>query len=187
MSAKTNTTVRSALGALTVGPAQVVLFDTPGVVASANYKTPVHERRVQSAWRVARDADLLLFLVDAQRQLQRPDPRVLAVVEDYGRRVAAAEARAAQTADTAAEADVARARQQEQEQDQQQHNVDGLDSMSEQQQQRRRRHEAVRAKALAAATDESWPPAVLLLNKVGWRGGGSNHLLVLIVLNAALT
>ena len=41
-----------------------------------HYKNPKHQRRVRSAWTVAGDCDLLLFLVDAQRELHRPDPRI---------------------------------------------------------------------------------------------------------------
>lgn len=35
-----------------------------------HYKNPRHERRVKSAWAVAADCDLLLFLVDAHRQVR---------------------------------------------------------------------------------------------------------------------
>lgn len=44
--------------------------------ATRHYRNPAHQRRVRSAWTVAGDCDLLLFLVDASRQLQRPDPRI---------------------------------------------------------------------------------------------------------------
>ena len=39
-----------------------------------------HGARVASAWRSAADADLLLFLVDAQRQSAAPDPRISALL-----------------------------------------------------------------------------------------------------------
>lgn len=35
-----------------------------------HYKNPKHERRVKSAWSVAADCDLLLFIVDAHRQVR---------------------------------------------------------------------------------------------------------------------
>lgn len=41
-----------------------------------HYRNPAHQRRVRGAWAVAADCDLLLFLVDVARELQRPDPRI---------------------------------------------------------------------------------------------------------------
>ncbi|PRW56927.1 GTPase Era [Chlorella sorokiniana] len=76
VSPKTNTTEVTRLGAFTYGDAQVVLYDTPGVVDKQHYRNPAHQRRVRGAWAVAGDCDLLLFLVDAARELQRPDPRI---------------------------------------------------------------------------------------------------------------
>ncbi|GAB4814249.1 hypothetical protein N2152v2_001295 [Parachlorella kessleri] len=84
VSAKTNTTAYSRLGAFTEGAAQVVLYDTPGVVGSQHYKNPRHERRVKSAWTVAGDCDLLLFILDAHRQLVQADPRVEKLLSDFG-------------------------------------------------------------------------------------------------------
>lgn len=40
-----------------------------------------HAERVQSAWKTAAGCDALLFVVDAHRQLQAPDPRVIQVAE----------------------------------------------------------------------------------------------------------
>ena len=54
--------------------AQVVLQDTPGVVGQQSLHGARHELRVRSAWSAAADADLLVFLVDANRQVRHfPD------------------------------------------------------------------------------------------------------------------
>ena len=50
----------------------------------SHYLNPQHERRVRSAWTVAVDCDLLVFVVDACRQLLKPDPRIAKVIADYG-------------------------------------------------------------------------------------------------------
>ena len=157
MSAKTNTTVHSRLGAFTQGSSQVVLFDTPGVVASRHYKSPQHQARVQSAWRVAQDTDVLLFLVDAHRQLLRPDPRVLRVVEDYGERVREAQRQAQEQQQTD--------RQQEQQQAQQQPSTasTGQEDAGDPDQQPGQQGQGQQRPAPAA---DSWPPALLLFNKV---------------------
>lgn len=47
-----------------------------------HYRNPAHQRRVRGAWAVAGDCDLLLFLVDAARELQRPDPRIHRLLAD---------------------------------------------------------------------------------------------------------
>jgi GTP-binding protein Era len=57
------------MGAFTVGPCQVVIYDTAGVVDSRHYRSQRHEGRVRSAWRTAASCDLLIFLVDAHRQV----------------------------------------------------------------------------------------------------------------------
>jgi GTP-binding protein Era len=81
VSDKTNTTTRSRLGAFTAGATQVVMFDTPGIVAPGQTLSPRHLRRIESAWKTASECDVLLFVIDAQRQLARPDPRVLRLVQ----------------------------------------------------------------------------------------------------------
>ena len=48
----------------------MVLHDTPGVVAPSSLRGTRHENRVRSAWNAAGDADLLVYLVDAQRQVR---------------------------------------------------------------------------------------------------------------------
>ena len=76
VSAKTNTTRVETLGAVTKGVTQVVLLDLPGVVGPEHYRNPTHGTKVAGAWAAASDCDLLLFIVDAHRQVKRPDPRI---------------------------------------------------------------------------------------------------------------
>ena len=72
MSAKTNTTAMSVLGAFTEGEAQVALFDTPGVVASSYLHGDKHASRVRSAWATAEKCRALLIIIDAHRQVCPP-------------------------------------------------------------------------------------------------------------------
>ena len=52
-------------------PSQYVILLLPALpVSRRHYKNPKHERRVKSAWSVAADCDLLLFIVDAHRQVR---------------------------------------------------------------------------------------------------------------------
>ena len=53
-----------------------MLLDTPGVVDGRNLRGRRHRARVASAWAAAARCDVLVFLVDAQRQLAAPDPRL---------------------------------------------------------------------------------------------------------------
>lgn len=76
VSPKTNTTRVATLGSVTVGDAQLVLSDTPGVVGREHVRDRSHSRKVQLAWDAACRADHMLFIVDAERQLRTPDPRV---------------------------------------------------------------------------------------------------------------
>jgi GTPase len=84
VSPKTNTTAQSRLGAFTVDNSQVVLYDYPGIVDPAYYQNVDHKTRVQSAWSEAADCDILIFIVDAARQLLRRDPRVLNIATAIG-------------------------------------------------------------------------------------------------------
>mmetsp|Transcript_5297 Transcript_5297/g.33276 ORF Transcript_5297/g.33276 Transcript_5297/m.33276 type:complete len:283 (-) Transcript_5297:81-929(-) len=76
VSTKTNTTRGEVIGVLTKGDTQILFYDTPGVVGPEHYHNPDHERKVKSAWATASFCDLLLLLVDAERQVYRPDHRV---------------------------------------------------------------------------------------------------------------
>lgn len=70
VSPKTNTTAAVRLGAFRQGETQVVLHDTPGVVGQQSLHGARHELRVRSAWGIAAEADLIMFLVDANRQVR---------------------------------------------------------------------------------------------------------------------
>eukprot|EP00891_Asterochloris_glomerata_P003404 jgi/Astpho2/3404/e_gw1.00054.126.1_t len=79
---KTNTTHRVALGAFTQGTKQVALYDTPGIVSPRQYRDMGHEANVKSAWSTAGNCDMIMFIVDAHRQVVQPDPRVTRLVEE---------------------------------------------------------------------------------------------------------
>lgn len=55
---------------------------SPPCPITRHYMNPTHQQRVRSAWTLAADCELLLFLVDAARELQRPDPRVSRLLAD---------------------------------------------------------------------------------------------------------
>ena len=76
VSPKTNTTRVETLGQVTRGDAQVVLLDLPGIVGEEHHRNPRHGAKVAGAWAAAAQCDVVLFIVDAFRQVKRPDPRV---------------------------------------------------------------------------------------------------------------
>ena len=51
-------------------------MDTPGVVASSSIRNSGHGQRVAGAWAAASTSEAVLFVVDLERQLRDPDPRV---------------------------------------------------------------------------------------------------------------
>lgn len=53
-----------------------ILPNAFAIVACRYYHGPQHAQRVESAWNIASSCDVLVFVVDAHRQLLRPDPRV---------------------------------------------------------------------------------------------------------------
>jgi GTP-binding protein Era len=67
VSSKRNTTITPQLGCFTSGAAQVLLYDTPGLVDQSVQGSPLE--RLKSAWATAGMADQLLFIVDAERQV----------------------------------------------------------------------------------------------------------------------
>jgi GTP-binding protein Era len=69
VSSKRNTTITPQLGCFTSGAAQVLLYDTPGLVEHSVQGSPLE--RLKSAWATAAMADQLLFIVDAERQVRR--------------------------------------------------------------------------------------------------------------------
>ncbi|KAK3252728.1 hypothetical protein CYMTET_37994 [Cymbomonas tetramitiformis] len=82
VSNKTNTTTREMLGALTRGNKQMLLYDTPGVVGSEHTRHSSQGERVRMAWGTALSCDLILFIVDAFREVRRPDPRIPRLLRD---------------------------------------------------------------------------------------------------------
>ena len=52
-----------------------------------NLRGARHAERVQSAWKTAAGCDVVLFVVDARRQLAAPDPRVLRAASDIGTKI----------------------------------------------------------------------------------------------------
>ena len=80
VSRKTNTTRRRAIGCRTVGDAQVVIVDAPGVVGREHYRNAAHGRKVEHAFETATECDALALVVDARRQLERRDTRILDIV-----------------------------------------------------------------------------------------------------------
>eukprot|EP00899_Mesostigma_viride_P027958 jgi/Mesvir1/8347/Mv12607-RA.1 len=84
VSRKTNTTRSEMLGVLTQGITQLVLYDTPGMLALPSgadaSRHPLGKdklRLANIAWKFTANTELFLFLVDAARQISRVDPRVL--------------------------------------------------------------------------------------------------------------
>lgn len=70
VSSKRNTTVDVHLGAFTEGSTQVALLDTPGIVEYRELRHTDHQARVKSAWRTAASCNVLLLMVDADRQVR---------------------------------------------------------------------------------------------------------------------
>jgi GTP-binding protein Era len=68
----------------TKGDAQLVLLDLPGIVGPEHYRNPTHATKVGGAWASAVDCDYLLFIVDAHRQVKRPDPRIPNLLASVG-------------------------------------------------------------------------------------------------------
>lgn len=77
VSRKTNTTRTRALGVTTIGSTQIAFVDAPGIVGKEHYRNAAHARKVENAFEMAMDCDALAFVVDAARQLERRDLRVL--------------------------------------------------------------------------------------------------------------
>lgn len=81
VSSKRNTTIEAHRGVFVVGNTQVVLHDTPGIVHSSQRLTTGYTQRVRSAWLTAAQCEVILFLVDANKQLVRQDPQVYRLAE----------------------------------------------------------------------------------------------------------
>ncbi|CAM6084195.1 unnamed protein product [Calypogeia fissa] len=87
VSRKTNTTHREHLGVYTKGDTQLLYYDTPGLhldVEGSPLRVDV-QHRVRNAWEIVDFCEALVVLVDAERQIRRPDKRVQRLVEKLGK------------------------------------------------------------------------------------------------------
>ena len=75
---KVQTTRTLVRGVVTEGRSQVVFVDTPGIFEP---KRGLDRAMVRSAWSGARDADIVVFLVDAQRGFEGDAARILGELE----------------------------------------------------------------------------------------------------------
>ena len=87
VSNKVNTTTSQTFGVLTSRNIQLTIFDTPGVVDHLHYRNMKQKERVSDAYATAALCDALVFVVDAERQLRRPDPRVERLVVEYRKEI----------------------------------------------------------------------------------------------------
>ncbi|KAL2652073.1 hypothetical protein R1flu_020201 [Riccia fluitans] len=86
VSRKTNTTHREHLGVYTKGDTQLCFYDTPGLhldIEGSPLRVDARSR-VQSAWQILDACEAVVVLVDAERQIRRPDRRVKRLVEKIG-------------------------------------------------------------------------------------------------------
>ncbi|KAK9286748.1 hypothetical protein L1049_015152 [Liquidambar formosana] len=85
VSRKTNTTTHEVLGVMTKGNTQICFFDTPGLMLkSSGYPYNDMKVRVESAWSSVDLYDVLLVIFDVHRHLNRPDSRVMRLIERMG-------------------------------------------------------------------------------------------------------
>ncbi|OWM85727.1 hypothetical protein CDL15_Pgr029150 [Punica granatum] len=85
VSRKTNTTTHEVLGVITKGDTQICFFDTPGLMLT-NSGLPHKDMkvRVESAWSTIGLFDVLIVIFDVHRHLNRPDTRVVKLIERMG-------------------------------------------------------------------------------------------------------
>jgi GTP-binding protein Era len=83
VSPKAQTTRFRVLGILMRGPAQILLVDTPGIFQP---KRRLDRAMVRAAWTGAEDADLTLFLVDAQTGATDQVKAIAQTLAERGRR-----------------------------------------------------------------------------------------------------
>lgn len=74
VSPKVQTTRTRVLGIEILGPAQIVFVDTPGIFEP---RRRLDRAMVSAAWGGAKDADLILLVVDAQRGIDADSRRIL--------------------------------------------------------------------------------------------------------------
>lgn len=80
---KAQTTRNRLLGIAVVGPAQIVLVDTPGIFAP---RRRLDRAMVAAAWSGAQDADETVLLVDAARGVDHDTSRILERLAKSGRK-----------------------------------------------------------------------------------------------------
>jgi len=95
VSSKVNTTTSQTFGVLTEAAGgegakvetRLMIFDTPGVVDHKHYRNTKQRERVSDAYATAALCDALVFVVDAERQIRKPDPRVERLIIEYRKEV----------------------------------------------------------------------------------------------------
>ena len=83
VSPKVQTTRARLLGILARGESQLVLVDTPGIFAP---KRRLERAMVNAAWEGAKEADIALVLVDAERGIDADTRRILDGLKEAGKR-----------------------------------------------------------------------------------------------------
>ncbi|CAI5478645.1 unnamed protein product [Closterium sp. Yama58-4] len=86
VSRKTNTTQREVVGIRTTGPTQLVFHDTPGLTVALPSQPLSASQRQGSllASSAALHCNVVALVIDADRQIRRPDPRVRRLVGMVG-------------------------------------------------------------------------------------------------------
>ncbi|XP_052174020.1 GTP-binding protein ERG isoform X2 [Diospyros lotus] len=88
VSRKTNTTTHEVLGIMTKGNTQICFFDTPGLMLSkSGYPYNDVKVRVESGWASVNLYDVLIVIFDVHRHLNRPDGRVVRLINHLGAQV----------------------------------------------------------------------------------------------------
>lgn len=88
VSRKTNTTTHEVLGVMTKGNTQICIFDTPGLTLNiGGYPHKDAKVRVECAWSAVDLYDVLVVIFDVHRHLNRPDSRVVRLIERMGSQV----------------------------------------------------------------------------------------------------
>ncbi|MDP6953147.1 MAG: GTPase Era [Alphaproteobacteria bacterium] len=82
VSPKVQTTRNRVIGIAMAGHAQVIFLDTPGVFAP---KKRLERAMVSAAWSGARDADIVLVLIDAKRGLDKHSQLIVDHLREGGR------------------------------------------------------------------------------------------------------
>lgn len=85
VSRKTHTTTHEVLGVMTKGNTQICFFDTPGLTLNrGGYPSKDIKVRVECAWSAISLYDVLIVIFDVHRHLNRPDSRVVRLIERMG-------------------------------------------------------------------------------------------------------